>query len=101
MKTSTIILLSVGALVGVTTIIYLANRKPVVEDKSANENKGYVPVQSTTSTSNNTQNNSSATETEELATVKAELEIINCKKRCNKKWLLSPYLIAICRSKCK
>jgi len=94
MKTSTIILLSVGALVGVTTIIYLANRKPVVEDKSANENKGYVPVQSESTTSNNTQNNSSATATEELA-------IINCKKRCNKKWLLSPYLIAICRSRCK
>jgi len=99
MKTSTIILLSVGALVGVTTIIYLANRKPVVEDKSANENKGYVPVQSESTTSNNTQNNSSATE--ELATAKGELAIINCKKRCNKKWLLSPYLIAICRSRCK
>ena len=93
MKTSTIILLSVGALVGVTTIIYLANRKPVVEDKSANENKGYVPVQSTTSTSNNTQNNSSAIPTEEES-------IKKCKRRCNEKWWGGAVLIGVCRSKC-
>ena len=95
METSTKVIIGVVSIAIVGTIAYfvIKGKKPVVEDKSANENKGYEPVQSESTTSNNTQNNSSAIPTEEQA-------INPCKRECFEKFRNVPVSIGACISKC-